>query len=120
MEFKDKLFLEALKASRKDEKVTWDFDIQPQDWLVLFQMANIHHVLPMIYEAVYDCPAAKRADRQIFQSFKKRTVQMVMLQTIKTSEFLQLFQYLKEAGIKPCVVKGIVCMLTLQSSYTKL
>ncbi len=109
MDFKDKLFLEALKASLKDEKVTWDFDIQPQDWLVLFQMANIHHVLPMIYEAVYDCPAAKHADRQIFQSFKKRTVQMVMLQTIKTSEFLQLFQYLKEAGIKPCVVKGIVC-----------
>lgn len=109
MERKDKLFLEALKASLKDEKVTWDFEIQSQDWLALFQTANIHQVLPMIYEAVYDCPAAQNTDRQLFRLFKKRTVQMVMLQTIKTSEFLQLFKYLQEAGVQPCVVKGIVC-----------
>lgn len=41
--------------------------------------------------------------------FKKRIVQQVTLQTIKTSEFLRLYHFLGEAGIHPVVVKGIIC-----------
>lgn len=109
MELKDRLFLEALKASLQDEKVAWDVEMQPQDWAALLQTANIHQVLPMIYEAVYECPAAKRVDQRLFQPYKMRTIQMVTLQAMKTSEFLRLFEHLKDAGMRLCVVKGIVC-----------
>lgn len=103
------LFLQALRASLENKKVFWETELEPQDWLALFQMAEAHNILPMIFEAVYSCPAAKNADPQIFARFKRQTVQTVMLQTMKNSEFLLLLKQLKKAGIKTCVVKGIVC-----------
>lgn len=104
----EKLFLEAMKASLNNSQVSWDEELEPQDWLFLFRLAEIHHVLPLVYEAVYNCPAAKRMGSQL-QPFKQRTVQMVMFQTIKTGEFLQLYEYLRSRGLVPCIVKGIVC-----------
>ena len=103
------LFLQALKASLENKKVQWEMLLQPQDWLELFKMAEEHRVLPLIYEAVYDCPAAQDTEKQVFTHYKRTTMQTVMLQTRKTAEFLSLFAHLKAAGVSPCVVKGIVC-----------
>lgn len=105
----NKMFLQALKASLLKKRVKWDFQITQEEWMRLFHQAEIHHILPMIYDAVYDCPAAKRLDASFFIPFKKKTVQLVMAQTIKTSEFLQLYQYLRRADIRPVMVKGIIC-----------
>lgn len=105
----NKLLLEALKASLGSQTVNWDFELQQEEWLRLFQRADMHHILPMIYEAVYNCPAAKKMDAAFFAPFRKKTIQQVMIQTMKTGEFLRLYQYLSEAGIKPVVVKGIIC-----------
>ena len=58
----EKLFLDALRAALKNEQVLWDMDIQPQTWMELFQMAQKHQILPMVYEAVYGCPAAQRME----------------------------------------------------------
>lgn len=103
------LFLQALKASLENQQVSWDMDLSVQDWESLFRLAEVHHVLPMIYDAVYKCPAAQKMDRQFFAPFKQRVFRMVMLQTMKTGEFLTLYQGLKQANLKLLVVKGIIC-----------
>lgn len=103
------LFLEAVRASLDDQKVQWDVDIALQDWLALFHMAEIHHMLPMIYEAVYTCPAAGRLPSSFLLPFKQKVIHQVLLQTRKTGEFLALLQYLQNVGIRPLVVKGIIC-----------
>ncbi len=103
------LFLQALKASLENQQVSWDMDLSVQDWESLFRLAEVHHVLPMIYEAVYKCPAAQKMDGQFFVPIKQRVFRMVMLQTMKTGEFLTLYQELKQANLKPLVVKGIIC-----------
>jgi len=103
------LFLQALTAALKNEEVSWTEELSPQTWLSLFRLAEMHHILPMIYGAVYSCPAAKEADPKLFFSYKQRTIQMVTLQTMKTSEFLRLYQKLADAGIAPLVVKGLIC-----------
>lgn len=105
----NKLLLQALKASLCNEKVDWDFEIQPQEWKDLFQQAYTHRILPMIYDAVYNCPAAKKVEASFWNPFKRNAVQQVMIQTMKTEEFLQLYQHLKKAGIRPLIVKGIIC-----------
>lgn len=102
-------FLHALKASLENQTVEWTDELSPQDWAALFRLADAHRVLPMVYEAVYRSPTAQQADPQQFRAIKRRTVQAVMLQTIRTSEFLRLSVYLAQAGVTPCVVKGIVC-----------
>lgn len=103
------LFLQALNASLKNEKVTWEQEMSPEEWISLFQLAEMHHVLPMIFEAVYACPAAKSLPPQLMMSYKQRVLRAVMLQTMKTNEFLQLNACLREAGVTPLVVKGLVC-----------
>ena len=103
------MFLQAIKASLNNVSVDWTENLEQQEWAELFYMAEQHHVLPMFFEAVYNSPAAKQMDPQLFLGIKRKTVQMVTLQTMKTSEFLQLYQALKGAGVTACVVKGIIC-----------
>ncbi len=109
MEAVQELFLQALKAALENRTVTWDSPLEEQRWFALFHLAEVHNVLPLIYEAVYRCPAAQETEGALFLPFKRRTVQTVMLQAQKTSEFLRLYEKLTAAGLKPCVVKGIIC-----------
>ena len=99
MDVKKDMFLPALKAALKNEKVSWSEELESQDWVELFRIATTHQVLPLIYEAVYDCPAARNMEPQVFMSAKQQTIRSVMLQTMKTNEFLGLFQHLQKAEI---------------------
>ena len=103
------LFLQALRASLEDRTVDWETDIERETWDALFAMAASHSVLPMIYAAVVRCPAARKADSQIFLPYKRQTMQAVMVQTMKTDAFLRLLPELQAAGVTPVVVKGIIC-----------
>lgn len=109
MNLNDKLFLEAMKASLQNGKVNWDFDISYEEWLGIFQRAEIHQVLPLIFDVVYSCPAAQKLDKDFFVHYKKKAVRQVMLQTMRTEEFLKMYQHLQEKHISPILVKGIVC-----------
>lgn len=103
------LFLEAMRASLEKRQVSWGDEVSQEELAQVMDMSREHHVLPMIFEAVYSCPAAAGLDEAIFRRMRKSTVQSVMLQSVKTQEFLELYRYLRERGIKPLVVKGIVC-----------
>ena len=100
-------FLSALRAALNNQTVSWE-SVSPADWRALFQLAQQHRVGPMIYEAVYHCPAAKRVP-ELMRAWKRQTMQQVLVQTQKTTEFLRLYAALREHGITPCVVKGILC-----------
>lgn len=109
MESVNELFLQALHASLEKKTVDWVTEKTPEQWHDLFDLAAAHRVLPMIYEAVVRSPSAQKADRQIFLTAKRQTIQLVMLQTVKTNAFLKLLPDLAAAGVTPLVVKGIVC-----------
>lgn len=102
-------FLEALKASLRHEAVSWRMEADAAFWQNLFQMAEAHHVLPMVYEAVYNSTAVQSADPRTMMVAKQRTMQTVMMQMRKTVEFQQLLSALQKAGVTPIVVKGIIC-----------
>lgn len=105
----EELFLQALRASLKNESVNWDAPLSTGDWNGLYRLSEMHKVIPMIFEAVCRCPAAQDADRQVIELFKLRAIQSVSAQAMKTDGFMRLYRYLKEAGLSPAVVKGIVC-----------
>ena len=63
------MLLQALKASLQGEKVTWEEKISQEEWAQLFRQAEIHQILPLIYDAVYSCPAAGQADPAMFAFF---------------------------------------------------
>lgn len=109
MESVNALFLQAFNASLQNKNVNWDRDFSSEEWTALFRVAESHRVLPMIYEAVYSCPSAKKADGQLFRSFRQRTLHTVMVQALKTRAFLELLNGIIAAGVTPVVVKGLIC-----------
>lgn len=105
----EQLLLDALKAALNNETVTWDGEIAPETWAELLRLSEIHKVLPMVYQAVYACPAAASIPGELLASCRSKVRRLVMLQTQKTQGFLPLLQALQQAGAAPLVVKGIVC-----------
>ena len=102
-------FLEALRVSLKNGTVWWEEPLQPGQWRELFGLAETHHVLPLIYEAVYRSPAAGQADPRLMMDYKWKTVQLTSLQALKTESFLCLMESLNRQGVYPVTVKGIIC-----------
>lgn len=109
MDVKRTLFLPALCAAIRNEKVDWQEFYEPEIWQELFLTAKEHQVLPMICQAVYSCPSAQQADPEIFRPWKENMVRLVTLQTMKTTEFLRLWKFLQKEGITPLLVKGLIC-----------
>lgn len=103
------LFLQAMKAAMQDTAVDWGDEVGAEEILRLMEVAQEHHVLPMLFEAVYATPGAQALSPTEFAYFKRATVQSVTAQTIKTQEFLELYRHLRSKGLTPLVVKGLVC-----------
>ncbi|WP_347044162.1 nucleotidyltransferase family protein [Fusicatenibacter saccharivorans] len=106
----NKYFLEALKASLNSESVSWTTaDVSFEEFSQLYQISNIHNVLSMIFEATFSCEVAQQMPPQFMMMFRRNVIQSIAQQTMKSSEFQVLSDHLRSKGIKPCVVKGIVC-----------
>ncbi len=103
------LFLDAYAHALHHERVNWTQDISEAEWKALFQMAQEQNVLPMIYEAVFQCPGISVVPGEMLQQLRSQVVRDVSIQTIKTAEFLKLYAFLSDRGLHPIVMKGIVC-----------
>lgn len=103
------LFMEAMGAALKNQAVCWGEDVSLDALSKVLALARAHHVLPMIFEAVHSCPAAAQLDAKIFRELQKAAAMAAMTQSFKTAEFLELYEFLRRRGLKPLVVKGVVC-----------
>ena len=79
------------------------------DWETLARMAQIHSLNALFYTGAVQyrefeaCPAALRA------KWQADTIAVVARQAQRTELFLQLYAALTAAGLRPLVLKGIVC-----------
>lgn len=87
----------------------WENPADTERWLRLFHLAQIHHVLPMVYEAVRPLPAFQESGQPLIPSMRREVFSAVAAQTQRTQQFLAIYRSLQAAGIKAVVVKGIHC-----------
>lgn len=104
-----KLFLQAIATAIRGESVHWNQEISQEEWDVLLHMAADHQVLPLVFEAVYACPAFSSAGKDLTGPVRLSVQRQVIEQASRTIRFLKLYSSLKKAGADPLVVKGIVC-----------
>lgn len=99
-------FLEILQAAMQKKK----YDLCKDDAEMLHQIlhtASIQNVLPMICEAIYEANSIQKY-QGLFAVYKKRAIDEVVSQTVKTMHFLDLYQFLVKRGLSPLVVKGLI------------
>lgn len=101
-------FLAALRAALMGENAELE-DLSREQWAALLHMAQVHKVLPLIWEAVHACPSLERLGEGELMLLKRRVRRQVVMQTLRTGEFLALNRKLRAAGATPLVVKGLVC-----------
>ena len=82
-------------------------ELTAEQWSELLELAQAHKLLPMIFEAGF--PQLRLVDSDLAAAVKRQVRDQVILQTLRTADFLELYRALEEAGIKALVVKGIVC-----------
>ena len=104
----DELPLKGVKKDELSENTEFS-DISPQEWGEIFQLAEKHKTLPLIYESSYQFLTGTAGQIPGIDRIKLRVRQKVLQQAVKTDEFLRLNRFLQENGIRPLVVKGIVC-----------
>ena len=107
MDITSKTFLTVLKAALLGKSADCGRELLPQELQKLFEMAQIHQLLPMFYEALYQ--RIRKEELPAAAAVKQQVMRQVMRQTIKTSEFFALNRNLQASGVKPLVVKGIIC-----------
>ena len=106
MENRHDLFLRALRCALRGEKA--DMALSREEWAALMELAQAHKVLPMILEAVHSCPGLQSLGEEL-PALKRKVRYQVMAQTQRTGEFLTLNRKLLDRGMKPLVVKGLIC-----------
>ncbi len=85
-----------------------DFSSEKVDWPAIFTLANQQKLLPILFEAVRKIPAAEE-NATLFAVTKQQVIGQVLNQTVRTTEFADLYQKLRSAGLHPVVVKGQLC-----------
>lgn len=108
MDRKD-IFLRLFSAFLRKESVVIEERITEEEWKQLFRMASYHQIVPMLYEIAMTQESFCQLPEEQRQLWKQETLITVAKQAHKTNEFLRLYRLMREKGIHPLVVKGIVC-----------
>lgn len=108
LEKENQLFLQALQAFMKNEKVLWEKEISAQEWHALFRRAEQQQLFSMFYESVYTCRSFQTLSLEERQFYKSKMIRIVTLQAMKSETFTALYQKLLQRDLQPLVVKGIV------------
>ena len=85
-----------------------DLPAEKVDWPAIFTLANQQKLLPILFEAVRKTPAAEE-NAALFAVTKQQVIGQVLHQTMRASEFADLYRKLRSAGLHPIVVKGQLC-----------
>ena len=100
-------FLSLLKSSLKNEKYDGE-KIDFEDLVYIYKMSEIHHVVPMIYNAAYNEDFSKECDANFQAMFKSSAFRYIFSQIQRTNHFLEVYKKLSKKNIKILVFKGII------------
>lgn len=86
----------------------------PPDLGALYDLAFKHNLVPIIYEVL-----RKNDDfNPSSNKFRETAISQIVMQQQRTEQFLNIYQKLLDANLKPLVIKGLICrQLYPQSDY---
>ena len=106
----DKL-LDAFSCALNEKDLGWQTMPDPEVWKQMYLDAQEHKIFPMIMERISRTSLFIGDETIItkYRYFLTRAESEIQTQAQRTADFLLLYEYLLGRGIRPLVVKGIVC-----------
>lgn len=83
-----------------------DTNISEAEVKAVLKLAQHHNILPLCYENLSHTVSF---DDEKFAGLNKRVLSAVFSQTKRTANFKTIYNILLQAGLKPLVIKGIIC-----------
>ena len=80
-----------------------------EQWDHLLTKAFEQSILPLVYENVLSLIDNNQDKQYIKQKYNFPVIKEVSLQVQKTETFLKLYKHLYNNGVKPIIVKGLIC-----------
>lgn len=77
-----------------------------QSWKKLMQLANIHNVIPMVYDALSRVENKEALDEAMLRAYRQLSISKVGVCVSREAEFLRVYSHLKNSGVYPAVIKG--------------
>lgn len=96
-------FLYILKSALEDKKVL-NINLSTEEAEEILSLALLHKLLPLVYDCL--CSTDNKDD---FPHLRQKVKIAVSQQALRTEAFTSLYTSLKNAGLSPIAVKGIVC-----------
>lgn len=104
-------FLTILRCALVNRPAPCSDALTDGDWEALMELAGEQKLLPLFSDAIHTAPGAGA----VLTKYRSAIRRQVMIQALKTEEFLRLYRHLEQAGIRPLVVKGVL----LRTLYPK-
>ena len=104
-----KQFLYCMKAFMEGTAPNICITEDPADWQALFVLATQQMALPMVYGTTRALPGFQAQLEEFRQEVRRQTMGQTAAQIRRTQAFAAVYQELLIQGIRPVVVKGLVC-----------
>jgi len=106
-------FLKAYRCALHEEVTDDEYWKQASvtDLKKVFRLADSHCVLPMVIDSVYQSVSPAVKDSGFYSYHVKKASDLTCRQARMSAEFLKLYRYLNRHGLKPVVMKGMICRM---------
>lgn len=104
-----KIFLEILKSAMRQTSYENTDEITQEIWEQVYDISQKQQLAPMIYQQIFSNESFRECDQEFQDFWKMDTIKQAGNQARKSVLFLMLFEQMKQQGLTPLVVKGIVC-----------
>ena len=103
MEKTDELFLQAVSYGLKAQ-IMKDPRATEEEWEKILLQSVSQSLLPLVFEAVYPF-----LPEEMERRYRSIAINWITRQVKASDEFVETYKALREAGVEPLVIKGIIC-----------
>lgn len=103
------VFIDILKSAMTQAPYDADKELDAKDWEMIYDISEKQQLAPMIYQQIFANDSFRKSDPEFQQFWKMNTINQAGNQARKSMLFLMLFDKMRQNGLTPLVVKGIIC-----------
>ena len=103
------VFIDILRSAMTQTSCDMIEGLSTQDWEKIYDISQKQQLAPMIYQQIFSNESFQNSDPEFQQFWKRDTIDQAGNQARKSILFLMLFDKMRQNGLTPLIVKGIVC-----------